>query len=298
MVREFLRISRFISQHPLASKKKFLAYKRFVGWQLSQKIVNHPVLYPFVENSVLLVDKGMAGATGNIYTGLHEFSEMAFVLHVLLVNDLFGDIGANIGAYTVLASRNAGARTVAVEPIPSTFVRLRQNTELNEIGGLLKLLQCGVGETQGVLRFTSTADTANHVVDTHEQVDSGSVVEVEVRTLDGIFSEEVPAVMKMDIEGFELPALHGATQVLGSPALKALIIELNGCGARYGYEDAHIVDLLTSFGFKPFHYDPFSRKFETISDLGNTNVLFIKDIDWVAARCEKARKFSILQQDI
>ena len=59
MLKEFLRISRFISNHPLARKKKLLAYKRFIGWQLSQKMVRHPVLYPFVENSVLLIEKGM-----------------------------------------------------------------------------------------------------------------------------------------------------------------------------------------------------------------------------------------------
>jgi hypothetical protein len=42
--------------------------------------------------------------SGNIYAGLHEFGDMAFVLHFLRAGDLFADVGANIGSYTVLAS--------------------------------------------------------------------------------------------------------------------------------------------------------------------------------------------------
>ncbi|HVW59089.1 MAG TPA: FkbM family methyltransferase [Puia sp.] len=298
MMREFLRISRFISQHPLASKKKMYAYKRFIGWQLSQRLVNHPVLYPFVENSFLLIEKGMAGATGNIYTGLLEFNDMAFVMHVLRNGDLFADIGANIGAYTILASGNAGARTVAVEPIPSTFARLKRNVVLNEMNDLVDLQLCGVGETPGVLRFTATDDTVNHVMSENEQRNGGSFVEVQIRKLDEIFKDEVPTVMKMDIEGFEFPALRGGTQTLSSPVLKALIIELNGSGARYGYDDRQILELMSDHGFKPFQYDPFTRKLKPITEFEHANVLYLKDLDWVTDRCEKARKFSIFQQDV
>ena len=46
----------------------------------------------------------MTGATGNIYCGLYEFLDMAFLLHFLRNGDLFGDIGSNIGSYTVLAT--------------------------------------------------------------------------------------------------------------------------------------------------------------------------------------------------
>jgi hypothetical protein len=47
---------------------------------------------------------GMTGATGNLYVGLHEFEEMAFLLHFLRPGDLFADVGANVGSYTILAA--------------------------------------------------------------------------------------------------------------------------------------------------------------------------------------------------
>jgi len=40
---------------------------------------------------------GETGVTGNIYTGLHEFSSMGYLLHVLREGDLFVDVGANVG---------------------------------------------------------------------------------------------------------------------------------------------------------------------------------------------------------
>lgn len=68
-----------------------------------------------------------------IYMGLHEFENMAFLLHFLRKEDLFFDIGADIGSYTILASGHVGAHTFAFEPIPSTFQSLANNVAINRI---------------------------------------------------------------------------------------------------------------------------------------------------------------------
>ena len=67
---------------------------------------------------------GETGLTGNLYAGLHEFADMAFVMHALRPTDLFVDIGANAGSYTILACAVAKARGCAFEPLPSTYRRL------------------------------------------------------------------------------------------------------------------------------------------------------------------------------
>ena len=62
---------------------------------------------------------GMTGATGNVYCGLHEFEDMALVLHALRPRDLFVDVGANVGSYTVLGgqpARVALASNPSLEP--------------------------------------------------------------------------------------------------------------------------------------------------------------------------------------
>ena len=297
-MKQLWSILTFIWRHPLAKRRKWTAYAKFFGWQINQKIYRRPVVCTLVEDSVLLVEKGMTGATGNIYTGLLEFEDMAFVLHVLRQGDLFGDIGANIGVYTVLASKNAGAGVIAIEPIPSTIEKLKGNIQLNQISESVTLLAyvVGSGKEPPSVWFTQNLDTINHVAGVDELIDKKLMVEIPVKTIDYLFSGKEPVILKIDIEGFEWPALNGALTVLSSSSIKGLIIELNGSGKRYGYADEEIHQLLLSSDFKPYSYDPFLRKFTPVPTFGNMNTIYIKDLDWVSERVRSARKFHILKQ--
>jgi len=77
-----------------------------------------PVLVPWVGSTSQVIETGMTGATMNLYYGLHEAADMAFVLHALRPDDVFLDVGANVGTYSILVSGVAQARTTALEPIP------------------------------------------------------------------------------------------------------------------------------------------------------------------------------------
>src|SRR5438552_2237409 len=103
---------RFITSHPLNRTRRIVAVGQFVRWQIMSRL-RLETEFLWVEGAKLLVKRGMTGATGNIYCGLHEFVEMAFCLHLLRRDDLFLDIGANVGSYTVLASKVCGARSIA-----------------------------------------------------------------------------------------------------------------------------------------------------------------------------------------
>jgi hypothetical protein len=96
----------------------------------------------FANDTRLLVCRGMVGATGNLYVGLQEFEEMAFMLHQLRPDDVFVDVGANVGAYTLLAG-TAGARCVAFEPVPATFRALRDNVRLNGLQTRVRVVRSG-----------------------------------------------------------------------------------------------------------------------------------------------------------
>ena len=111
--------------HPFNKNEPILGIWRFVRWQINNLLNPNPIVYQLTGNSKLIVQKGMKGATGNIYTGLLEFSDMLFVLHCLRQEDHFVDIGANIGVYTVLASAEIGATTLSIEPVPNVFATSR-----------------------------------------------------------------------------------------------------------------------------------------------------------------------------
>ena len=295
---QFFKTVRFIWHHPLASKNRPLAFRQFLSWQFGQKMRPGPQQISLVEDSILIVEKGMVGATGNIYTGLHEFEDMAFLLHILRAGDLFADVGANVGVYTILAAKNAGADVVSIEPIPSTFRSLQRNVAANNVVGQVKLECLGASESAGTLLFTASEDSVNHVVKKAEDRAGREVIELPVRPLDELLDGRRPALLKIDVEGFEWPALKGASQLLSDPGLKALIVELNGCGARYGFEDDKIHRLLLSFGFEPYSYDPFARSLKKRNGYGHQNTIYGRDRDWLTRRALEARKYRILNIEV
>ena len=296
MVKDLLSTLKFIFTHPASGKNKWAAFKRFTGWQIQSRTFQRPVVYPFVEQSKLIVQGGMTGATGNIYTGLHEFEDMMFLLHLLRPGDLFVDVGANIGSYTVLASAVVGANSVSFEPVPATYLHLKHNVAINDVEPLVELHNAGVGSEEGILHFTSGLDTMNHVA---SDPSSAGNIRVDIVTLDKILENKNPVLIKMDTEGFEMSVLEGALSTIGQPSLMALIIEINGSCQRYGVNENDIHNYILGKGFSPVSYDPFKRSAsvrKTFNPHGNT--IYIRNENQTAERLTTARKFSILKQAV
>ncbi|OPY08378.1 MAG: Methyltransferase domain protein [Syntrophus sp. PtaB.Bin001] len=189
-----LNLIKFITNHPLNHEHKLNSIIRFAKWQVGSRLVPGAIVYDWINGSKFLVKTGETGLTGNIYTGLHEFPNMGFLLHFLRAEDLFVDIGANVGSYTILACSAVGARGVAFEPIPSTYKRLVENMRLNHLDEKVKCINKGLGAQQGTIAFTSDSDTTNHVLASGEQCDNK--VTVEVTSLDTALDGENPSLIK------------------------------------------------------------------------------------------------------
>jgi FkbM family methyltransferase len=295
---QFYRMLRFITEHPLNRKRKVASMIRLVSWQLRSRIASSPVTIKFVNDAKLLVRPGMTGATGNIYTGLHEFEDMAFVLHVLRTSDLFVDVGANVGSYTILASAALGAKTIAFEPIPTTYGHLVDNIDLNGVHDLVIAHNIGVGAERGELIFTSSLDTVNHVLGAAES-DIAST-KIAVNTLDEMLGESRPTVIKIDVEGFETRVIDGAGKALSRDTLLAVVMELNGSGERYGFDESTLHARMLGYAFRPFTYSPFTRQLLSLEGKKSTsgNTLYIKNLERVQERLVSAQPFTVLGHTI
>ncbi|MEZ5028751.1 MAG: FkbM family methyltransferase [Ferruginibacter sp.] len=295
---KLLRIKHFIDNHPLSGKHRIKAYTRFITWQLQQFFYNHEKIVPFIGKTKLAVSKGMTGATGNIYTGLHEFSDMGFLLHFLRKDDLFFDIGANVGSYTILAAGHVGARTVAFEPVPSTFSSLIKNIELNKLKNIATALNIGLGKNKSLLHFTKNFDTVNHVVKDLSHANTDAIIEVQVESVDEMVAKYgVPILTKIDVEGFETEVLAGMTETLKHPSLKAIIIELNGSGNRYGFDEDLLDAQLRKNNFLPYTYDPLKRSLLLANQHGNLNTIYTREIDFVLERILNAKKIKVFSEE-
>ena len=241
-----------------------------------------------------LARKGLTGITGNIYLGLHEFDDMGLLLHFLKKGDIFFDIGANVGAYTLLAPGFCGAKSLTFEPIESTFKILEKNIEMNNLNNLASCYNTGVGKENGYLNFSLNEDTTNHVTESNEK----NSVKVEIVNLDSFCRNFKPTLIKIDVEGFETEVLAGAQKILKSEELKATIIELNGSGLRYGYSKDKIHETLLEAGFTTFSYNPFNRQLIETPKFGNYNTIYLRDLIEVQNRLKTTSTFSLFGEKI
>lgn len=279
----------FILDHPLNQHRKAAALWRFMRWQLRSRLARGPHLQQWVGGTKFWVRRGETGLTGNIYTGLQEFADMGFLLHFLQPQDLFVDVGANAGSYTILACGVNGAHGVAYEPVPATYDRLMANMQLNGLDARVRCVNKAVGDKAGTLAFTTDSDTTNRAV--HAGDTNARQRTVEVTTLDSDLANAEPTAIKIDVEGYETPVLLGASQLLAKPSLLCVIVELNGSGAQYGFDEGRILALMADHGFVACAYDPLSRQLRQLhgknAESGNT--LFLRNPDAVGQRLQQAR---------
>lgn len=277
----------FMVKHPVGKRAPVRVLGDWLRWQVGSRLVPGPVVVEFVGPTVLVAERGMTGATGNIYTGLHEFADMGFLLHFLKAGDTFGDVGANVGSYTILAAGVRGAASVAVEPIVATAEKLRRNLGANKLTEKVRVEVCCVGAADGFVRMISDQDTTNRVA----EADGVGTVEVPMRTLDGIFAAGAPTLLKIDVEGFEAAVLAGAENTLSDSGLEAVIIEVTGDAAH----EKAIGDTFKRHGFSAVRYDPVSRIMTPIAgptpDVANT--IFIRDFGTIQRRVADSLPFVV-----
>ena len=289
---KFRRTFSFIFNHPLGKKHPVKSMLRFLYWQLQTTVHPHRyIIKTFISPVKFYARKGLTGITGNIYTGLHEFNDMGFVLHFLRPGDVFFDIGSNAGSYTLLASGVCKALTTAIEPIPSTYKILSDNITLNNLHDKVTLVNAGAGDSEGTLDFSSDQDTTNHVISSDET--QANIIKVPVVIIDNIIENNVPVLMKIDVEGFEARVLNGMQSLLKNQQLKALIIEMSNNDA-YGFTGQFAHNLLTENGFVPLSYHPFTRGLTSPAGNKTDNVIYCRDMDFIADRVNNAKSVKIM----
>jgi FkbM family methyltransferase len=279
---------RSIAEHPVNRHRKIKAVMEYGFIQVAARLVPGEVAVPFPNNTRLLVPPHMKGAAHFINPGLCEFDDMGFVLHFLRPADLFVDVGANIGAYTVLAGGAIGSNVIAFEPAPSTYRSLVANIQLNGLTGRVVAHNLALGKEEGVLRMSAGLGTENAVQLSGNNADS---ISVKVSSLDRVLGQSEPVLLKMDVEGFETEVLRGARDTFSKPTLQALIIEKNESGARYGFDEDALHKDIRGFGFKPCSYSALNRTLSRLPDDSGGNIIYVRNFEVAEQRLKEAPPF-------
>jgi FkbM family methyltransferase len=198
------------------------------------------------------------------------------LLHLLQSDDLFIDIGSNIGSYSILSAAVCGAQTIAIEPDPESAAFLKRNLIANNVTGRAIIYEAAMGDHAGFARLTVGHDTMNRI-SISENEESRSV---RLITLDQVAVGKKPTLIKMDVEGFEAGVVAGGHETFKKPSLLAIITE---CA------DKRVRDPLEAFGFQQYYYNPFMRSISLYPcSLGSNNTLFIRDLPTVQKRLKQA----------
>jgi len=180
------------------------AFVDYLRWNIGRRLLQVDYVLPLADHASVIVSNRENFATLAYTCRLWDFEEMVFLTHLLRPEDLFLDIGANVGGYTMLVSAVAGARSLAFEPVPATYEALLRNIRTNGIEDRARGLQIGIGDVEQTLSMTADRGGLNAIVPGRWD---GATVEVPVRRLDYVLADEPCRLIKPDIEGFEMNAL-------------------------------------------------------------------------------------------
>jgi len=178
---------------------------------------------PTVGGKQVLLEPGDELSRAVFITGFYEPESMAAISQILPKGGVFVDVGAHCGMFTLLAADKVGpeGKVVAFEPSKREYDRLIANVELNGLRNVITST-AAVAEVAGEVRLLiAEAGHAGHNTTSkrfaYPAVRLAEAVDVPAVTLDAFFLQhglDRCDVIKMDIEGGELPALKGAVGIL------------------------------------------------------------------------------------
>ncbi|MEJ7810660.1 MAG: FkbM family methyltransferase [Gemmatimonadaceae bacterium] len=220
-----------------------------------------------------LLDQRMLWALGEV----REHSGEARVLRrILREGDTFLDVGANHGSYSVIAAGLVGASgtVIAFEPQPRLAELVRRSLAASSAGHWeVHALACG--ETRGTAEFFVPSEGSGSASLFESFLAGRRRTRTRVRTVlldEAIAWTTLPGqiFLKLDVEGSELAALHGALELLRRRQ-PTILIEINpASSAAAGRSVDEVLDFLSEAGYTSVsEVDGFPR-FTPMRDLDRT----------------------------
>ena len=183
--------------------------------------------------------------------GIWEPYETSLVLGFLNAGDVFVDVGANIGYFTVIAANVVGltGKVVAFEPDPENMRLLQASCELNGLQSRVETVQAGLSECDGPARlYLSEDNLGDHQIYSAQGgreslpitlLHGGNYLRTRIERLD---------LLKVDTQGSEYGVMAGLLPLLlelSSPT--RIIIELTPFSLREsGASGRALIELLST----------------------------------------------------
>lgn len=172
--------------------------------------------------------------------------------------DVLYDIGANVGAYSLVAAKffQGKVKIYAFEPAIFNFSQLCRNIQLNKAQGVIIPLAVALSDETCIGEFNyhnqipggslhTFGKAVDHVGNVFEPEYVQPMISYRIDDLIGQFEVPVPNHIKIDVDGIELSVLKGAEKTLTNPSLRSVLVEL-----EQGESERSIAAFLNEKGFE------------------------------------------------
>ena len=231
-----------------------------------------------------------------LYMQGYEAAEFHFLQRFLRPGDVFLDVGANIGIYSLVAAKFVGSAGFvhSFEPHRKTYDRLQENIVRNRKRNILSY-NVAISDVAGSASLNYSLDgydgwnSLTQPIKGHEfGVEEVSTMRLDDFCLAKDLTSEAIRMVKIDVEGWEANVLKGAERLLSHPKAPVLQMEFSEAACRNNGTSCDLLATqVTKFGFDLYVYDAADNRLTRIhgrNDCIDKNLLAIKNPDWVALR--------------
>lgn len=220
------------------------------------------LLYEFEQNltgKLILQTNDLRSAPFHLLVdGCYENLEFRILKNIARVSQVFVDIGANVGFYSIFTKiLKPDLEVHSVEPNPLVSELLIKNMELNNFFDNTKVYQFAVGdrnENEVLLNIPGiTGSSGASLIDLHPDESGNYKVKVALKSLDSTeLGNTKVDLVKMDIEGAEFAALLGFINTIKSNKPTIFIELLRKWMSQFDSKPQDVIDLLLPLGYKCF----------------------------------------------
>jgi len=198
-----------------------------IGRSIAKKLLPRltaPIICPTTLGFDLVVSKD--DGNNYYYDGFYEIGTLQVMSDCLEPGDTFLDIGASVGQMSLHASTLVGkkGKVLAFEPHPQRYNSLIEAITINQRTNVTAY-QTGLGEVEDELKLYTDRVSPSLMADGEHD---GTYESVRVLKLDSVLRNENTSTVRMikiDVEGFELNVLRGASELLSSPDAPIICME-------------------------------------------------------------------------
>ena len=152
--------------------------------------------------------------------------------------DVLWDIGANVGIYSLYAAKKNRMKVLSFEPMQENYQTLVDNVQENDLGDLIVALPIALSDKNSIetlFLFNANPGASRHQLEKSVDADGNlfeaksmqSVLATRLDSFLDLIETPRPTHIKIDVDGFEGKVILGAKDLIKSPKLRSILIEIH-----------------------------------------------------------------------